>query len=151
MRSVLGVHWKDWCWSWSSNTLGPDAKNLLTWKDPDAGKDWGQEEKGMTEDEMVGWHQWHQWTWVWVNSRSWWWMGRPGVLWFMGSQRVGHNWATELNWMRIYGIAQETLLRALEWPKREGNPKEEGIYMNIQLIQFAVQQKQNIVKQLYSN
>jgi len=39
-----------------------------------------------------------QWTWVWVNSGSWWWTGRPGVLRFMGSQRVGHNWATELNW-----------------------------------------------------
>ena len=37
-------------------------------------------------------------TWVWVDSRSWWWTGRPGVLWFMGSQRVGHDWATELNW-----------------------------------------------------
>ena len=39
-----------------------------------------------------------QWTWVWVNSRSWWWTGRPGVLWFMGSQRVGSDWVTELNW-----------------------------------------------------
>ena len=39
-----------------------------------------------------------QWTWVWVNSRSWWWTGRPGVLWFMGSQRVRHDWATALNW-----------------------------------------------------
>ena len=38
------------------------------------------------------------WTWVWVNSGSWWWTGRPGVLQFMGSQRVGHDWATELNW-----------------------------------------------------
>ena len=37
----------------------PDAKSRLIWKDPDAGKDWGQEEKGMTEDEMVGWHHWH--------------------------------------------------------------------------------------------
>ena len=49
-----------------------------------------------------GWDDWMasptQWTWVWVNSRSWWWTGRPGVLWFMGSQRVGHDWATELNW-----------------------------------------------------
>ena len=36
------------------------------------------------------------WTWVWASSRSWWWTGRPGVLWFMGSQRVGHDWATEL-------------------------------------------------------
>ena len=39
-----------------------------------------------------------QWTWVWVNSGSWWWAGKPGVLQSMGSQRVGHNWVTELNW-----------------------------------------------------
>ena len=39
-----------------------------------------------------------RWTWVWVNSRSWWWTGRPGVLWFMGLQRVGHDWATDLIW-----------------------------------------------------
>ena len=38
----------------------------------------------------------YTWTWVWVDSGSWWWTGRPGVLWFMGSQRVGHDWATEL-------------------------------------------------------
>ena len=37
-------------------------------------------------------------TWVWVNSRSWWWTGRPGMLWFMWSPRVRHHWATELNW-----------------------------------------------------
>ena len=41
-----------------------------------------------------------QWTWVWVDSGSWWWTGRPGVLWFMGSQRVGHDWTTELNWTK---------------------------------------------------
>ena len=41
------------------------------------------------------------WTWVWVNSRSWWWTGRPGVLRFMGSQRVRHDWATELNWTAL--------------------------------------------------
>ena len=42
-----------------------------------------------------------QWTWVWVNSRSWWWIGRPGMLRFMGSQRVGYDWATELNWASL--------------------------------------------------
>ena len=42
-----------------------------------------------------------QWTWVCVDSRSWWWTGRPGVLRFMGSQRVGHNWTTELNWTEL--------------------------------------------------
>ena len=40
-----------------------------------------------------------QWTWVWVDSGSWWWTARPGMLRFMGSQRVGHDWATELNWI----------------------------------------------------
>ena len=44
-----------------------------------------------------------QWTWVWVNSGSWWWTGRTGVLWFMGLQRVGHDWATELNWTEEEG------------------------------------------------
>ena len=77
----------------------PDVKNWLIGKDPDAGKDWRQEEKGTTEDEMVGWHQW---TWVWASSRSWWWTGKPGVLQSMGSQRIGHDWATELNWSSSY-------------------------------------------------
>ena len=49
-----------------------------------------------------GWDGWMaspvRWMWVWVNSGSWWWTGRPGMLWFMGSQRVGYDWATELNW-----------------------------------------------------
>ena len=55
-RSVLGVHWKDWCWSWNSNIWPSDVKRWLIWKDPDAGKDWGHVEKGMTEEEMVVWH-----------------------------------------------------------------------------------------------
>ena len=78
----------------------PDAKSWLIWKDSDAGKDWKQEEKGTT-----GWDGWMasltQWTWVWVNSSRWWWTGRPGVLRFVGSQRVGHDWTTELtDWLR---------------------------------------------------
>jgi len=60
----------------------------------DAERDW----RGKGDDR--GWDGWMasstQWTWVWVNG-SWWWTQRPGVLWFMGSQRVGHDWATELN------------------------------------------------------
>ena len=77
------------------------VKSWLIRKDPDAGRDWGQEEKGMTEDEMAGWHHWINGHWVWVNSRSWWWTGRPGVLWFMGLQRVGQDWVTELNWTEL--------------------------------------------------
>ena len=42
-----------------------------------------------------------QWGWVWVNSGSWWWTGRPGMLWSMGSQRVRHDWAPKLNWTCI--------------------------------------------------
>ena len=79
----------------------PHVKSWLIGKDPDAGRDWGQEEKGTTEDEMAGWHHWLDGHWVWVNSGSWWWTGRPGVLRFMGLQRVGHDWATELNWGRM--------------------------------------------------
>ena len=52
-----------------------------------------------------------QWTWVWVNSGSWWWTGRPGVLQFMGSQRVGHDWATQLNWTE--GIGRCVILPCL--------------------------------------
>ena len=58
-KLVLNIHWKDWCWSWSSNIFWPpDGKNWLIWKDPDSGKDWRQKEKGMTEEETVGWHHW---------------------------------------------------------------------------------------------
>ena len=77
----------------------PDVKNWLTGKDPDARKDWGQEEKGTTEDERDGWMvSPTQWALVWVSSGSWWWTEKPGVLQSMGLQRVGHNWATKLNW-----------------------------------------------------
>ena len=58
------------------------------------------------EGDDRGWDGWMasltQWTWVWVNSGSWWWTGRPGVLRFMGLQRVRHDWVTALNWIYIY-------------------------------------------------
>ena len=72
----------------------PDAKSQLTGKD-DAGKDWRQEEKGMTEDKMVGWHHQLQWTWVWASYGRWWRTGKPGMLQCKGSWRVGHDWMTE--------------------------------------------------------
>ena len=57
------------------------------------------------EGDNRGWNSWMalltQWTWIWVNSGSWWWTGRPSVLRFMGLQRVGHDWVTELNWSHI--------------------------------------------------
>ena len=71
------THWKRlWCWE----GLGAGGKG-----------------------DDRGWDGWMvsptQWTWVWVNSARWWWTGRPGVLRFVGSQRVGHDWVTELNWL----------------------------------------------------
>ena len=80
----------------------PDVKNWLLGKDPDPGKDWRREEKGMIENEMVGWHHWLNGHEVWASSGSWWWTGRPGVLQSMGLQRGGHDWVTELNWFCIY-------------------------------------------------
>ena len=82
---------------WVYNTLAISCQELTRWKRP-----WCWEELGAGgEGDDRGWDGWMasltRWTWVWVNSGSWWWTGRPGVLQFMGSQRVGHNWATELN------------------------------------------------------
>ena len=92
----------------------PRAKSWLIGKDSDAGRDWGQE-KGMTEDEMAGWHHWldgceSEWT-PGVGD------GRPGVLQFMGSQRVGHDWVTELNWTDWYVLdnSRELLLEKFKF------------------------------------
>ena len=89
------IHWKDWCWSWSSNSLATWCGELTHWKRP-----WCWERlKAGGEGNNRGWDGWMasptQWTWVWVDSGSWWWIGRPGVLQFMESQRVGDNLATE--------------------------------------------------------
>ena len=82
----------------------------------------GLEAEGEGDDR--GWDGWMasptRWTWVWVNSGSWWWTGRPGVLRFMGSQRVKHDWATELNWLNpssgiISAGSQRTSL--VDWRK----------------------------------
>ena len=75
----------------------PDMKNLLIWKDPDAGKDW----RFGGEGDDRGWDGWmaspNQWTWAWVDFRSWWWTRMPGLLQSIGLQRVGHDWVTEVN------------------------------------------------------
>ena len=100
-RSALGFLWKEWCWSWNFSTLATSCEELTHWK-----RVWCWEGLGAGgEGDDRGWDGWTAsltpWTWVWVNSRSWWWTGRPGVLRFMGSQRIGHDWATELNWINL--------------------------------------------------
>ena len=94
-RSALGFLWRDWCWSWNSNTLATSCEEWTHWK-------WlwcWERLRAGGEGDGRGWDGWMpsltQWTWVWVNSGSWWWTGRPGVLQFMGSQRVKRDWVTE--------------------------------------------------------
>ena len=109
-RSALGVVWREWCCSWNSSTLATSCKVLTHLKRP-----WCWEGLGAGgEGDDRGWDGWMAsltpWTWVWVNSGSWWWTGRPGVLRFMGSQRVGHDWATELNWTEDWKLRMWFLL-----------------------------------------
>ena len=101
MEISPGCYWTDWCWSWSSNTLATSCEELTHWK-----RLWCWEGLGTgVEGDDRGWDGWMasptQWAWVWLNSGSWWWTGRPGMLWFMGWQRVGQDWATELSWYVI--------------------------------------------------
>ena len=71
------------------------------------------------EEDDRGWDGWMasltRWTWVWVNSGSWWWTGRPGVLRFMGSQRVGHDWATDLIWSDVFGSVNGVFEQVFEF------------------------------------
>ena len=95
-RRSLGFLRKEWGWSWNSSTLATSCeelthrKRLWCWGDLGAGG----------EGDNRGWDGWMasptHWTWVWVNYGNWSWTGRPGVLRFMGLQRFGHNWMTEL-------------------------------------------------------
>ena len=84
--------------------LNTRCEELTHWKRPWC---WERLKVGGEGDDR-GWDSWMasptQWTWIWVNSRSWWWTRRPGVLQSMGSQRVRHDWATELNWTNMNTI-----------------------------------------------
>ena len=91
----LNIHWKDWCWTWSSNAFVTWCEELTDWKRP-----WCWERlKAGGEGDDRGWDGWMasptQWRWVWENSKSWWWTGKTGVLQYMGSQRVRHDWVAK--------------------------------------------------------
>ena len=101
-----------------------DAKNWLTGKGPDLGKDWKQEEKG-NDREWEGWMTSPtQWTWVWASSSSWWRTGKTCMLQSMGFQRVGHNWGTELtDWHSLPGGSVVKNLPASQiWPLDQEDP-----------------------------
>ena len=92
-KSVLNIHWKDWCWSWNSNTLATWFEELTHWKTP-----WYWERlKAGGEGNDRGWDGWMAsptwWTWVWVSSRSWWGTGKGGVL-----QSKDLDMTERLNW-----------------------------------------------------
>jgi len=99
VRWVLGVHWKDWCWNWNTNTLATSWKSWLTGKDSDAVRDWGQEEKGTTEDETAGWHHW-------LNGHEFGWTpgvgdGQGGLVCFDSWGRKESNMTEQLNWTEL--------------------------------------------------
>ena len=91
------IFWKDWCWSWNSNTSASWCEELTHLKRP-----WCWERLRAGEGDDRGWDGWMasltQWTWVWASSRGWWRSEKPGMLQSMGLQRVRHDWVTELNW-----------------------------------------------------
>ena len=94
-KSTLNIHWKDWCWSWSSNPLAPFFEELTHWK-----RHWCfWRLKAGGEGDNRGQGGWMasptQWTWVWASSGRWWRTRKPGILQFMGLQRVRHDWVTE--------------------------------------------------------
>ena len=108
-RLVLGVHWKDWCWSWNSNTLAPWCEELTHWKRP-----WCWERlKAGGEGDDWGWDGWiislTQWTWVWVNSRSWWWKGSLACCSPRGLKES--DMTERLNWTEL---KEDTLFKISE-------------------------------------
>ena len=113
-KSVLNILRKDWCWSWNSITVVTWCEKLTHLKRP-----WCWERlKVGGEGDNRGWDGWMAsptlWIWVWASSGNWWWKGKPGVLQFMGWQRVRHDLLTELHWSKlrlawhaeVYGITK---------------------------------------------
>ena len=111
-KSVLNIHWKDWCWSWNSSTLATRWEDLTHWERASC---WERLKAG-EEGDIRGWDGWMasptRWIWVWVNSGSWWWTGKPGVLQSMGLQRIVHDWVTELTdyWLKLSPSTHASML-----------------------------------------
>ena len=91
-------YWKDWCWSWNSNTLATSCEELTDLKRPWC---WERLRAGGEGDDRW-WDDWMatptQWRWVWVDSGSWWWTGRPGVLWMNSWGGKESDTTEQLNW-----------------------------------------------------
>ena len=125
------------CWSWNSNILATWAKNWLIWKDPDTGKGWGQEEKGMTEEEMVGWHHW-------LNGYGFGWT--PGVGDGQGSLACCGDGQEGLACCGSWGHKESDMTERLNWTELRACPQYLG-YLESgdqhQLSQRPLAEKQN--------
>ena len=112
-RSVLGVHWKDWCWSWNSNILVTSCEKLTHWKRLWCWKGLGAGGEG----DDRGWDGWMasptRWTWVWVNSGSWWWTGRPGSAAVLGVAKSQIRLSDWTDWTESLIINKNKILK--EW------------------------------------
>ena len=102
LKEISPEYWKDRCWTWNCNTLATWCEELTHWKSP-----WCWERLKAGEGDGRAWDGWMasptRWTWVWAGSGSWWWTGKPGVLWCMGSQsRTPMSDWTELSWVGRY-------------------------------------------------
>ena len=131
-KSVLNVHWKDWCWSWNSNTLATWCEEFTHLTRP-----WCWERlRARGEGDNRGWDGWmassNQWTWVWVSSGIWRWTGRPGVLQSMGHKEL--NTTEPLKWTDTIGY----------YSVKKGNElsNHKMTYMNIKCIFNAKWRKQ---------
>ena len=125
MKSTLNIHWKDWCWSWSSNTLATWCKELTYWK-----RHWCWERlKAAGEGDDRGWDGWLvspiRWTWVWASSGNWWWTGNPGMLW-------DHKESDTTEW--------------LNWTDGSFIPSLKGIFIVFSIVVASVCIPTNIIR-----
>ena len=116
-KSVLNIHWKDWCWGWSFNILATWCKEQTHWKRPWC---WERLKEGGEGDDR-GWDSWLaspiRWTWVWASSGSQWWTGKPGVLHPWG--RKESDTTEQLNWTKLNWTECRAFLINLQWPARD--------------------------------
>ena len=130
---TLNIHWKNWGWSWSANTLAIWCEEWTHWKRP-----WCWESLKVGEGDNRGWDGWIasliQWTWVWANSGRWWRTGKPGVLQSTGLQIVRHDWVTEqqqqfYSWLRSYCLQPHfTAVQSCEGPLACDHSTREVLY-----------------------
>ena len=148
-RSALGFLWKEWCWSWNSSVLATSCEELTHWKRP-----WCWEGLGAGgEGDDRQWDGWMasptRWTWIWVNSGSWWWAERPGVLQFMGSQSPTRLsdwsdliWSNEEMTMTLYELRLKSMFIKSKHENSSGKshprdtPQNAGsvVFMNVKSI-----------------